>query len=127
MKATIAVVDDEQYIVEILTRFLVRSGYEVLAAASSEEAMGWVIENKPFDLMVLDLRMPRITGYDILARIRQLKRAFPVVIFTGSFGVEAELERLAAVDLKEEGVLYKPIDLNKLLEVIKRKLPAGSP
>lgn len=127
MKATIAVVDDEQYIVEILTRFLVRSGYEVLAAASPEEAMGWVVDNKPFDLMILDLRMPRITGYDILARIRQLKRVFPVVIFTGSFGAEGELQRLAAADLREEDVLYKPIDLNKLLEVIKQKLPAKSP
>jgi DNA-binding NtrC family response regulator len=78
----ILIVDDEAPIREVLSTFLEDIGYEAHALADGESAINWLREEKP-DLILLDVRMPGMSGLDVLKNARQLYPEMPVIMISG--------------------------------------------
>ncbi len=85
--ARILVVDDEAPIRVTLERLLQRRGYAVMVARSGEEALP-LIEQHTFDLLLLDLKLPGISGLDVARRARALQPAVAVLLLTGHAALE---------------------------------------
>ncbi len=118
MSRTILVVDDEKHIREGLVAALQMDGYEGLQASTGDEA--WNIINKtPVDLVITDLRMPGMSGSELLKRIYSTYPTIPVVVLTGHGTIEDAVEAMqnGAVDF-----LTKPVNLDHLSVLIKKSL-----
>jgi DNA-binding NtrC family response regulator len=116
------VVDDEKQIVEIFAAFLAKMGFEVIQAFGGEEAIGLLKSGVTIDLMILDMKMPKVTGLDVLKVKNSLKDARPVIILTGSVGQEKIYHELKEFGFVREDIVYKPVDLFFLLGEVKKKL-----
>lgn len=90
---TILVADDDSDVLALVARRLQRSGYRVLTAVDGEEALRLAQENVP-DLAVLDVMMPKLTGYDVTQRLRQdpATERIPVILLTARVQ-EADVNR----------------------------------
>lgn len=97
--ALILVVDDEGAIRYSVTKTLERVGYQVMTASSGEEALD-IMAQHDFDVVVTDIRMPGISGVDLLARIKEQSPDAIVILMTGyaSLGTAVESLRLGAHD-----------------------------
>jgi CheY-like chemotaxis protein len=86
---TILIVDDEQLMRDVLRRVLAKQDHLVLAAASGEEALELCVENKP-DLVLMDIIMPGMDGYEATARLKRLPglSEVPVVFLSGKAPAE---------------------------------------
>jgi putative two-component system response regulator len=82
-KPVILVVDDEPQNIELLEAYLAPQGYEIVKAANGEEALGKISDNQ-IDLILLDMIMPRMSGLEVLEKLRADKktRLIPVVMVT---------------------------------------------
>src|SRR5947209_20133222 len=89
--ANILVVDDETPIRTTMADILRRRGYEVVTAASGEEALG-LIHQRPFDLLLLDLRLPGLSGLDVAQRAHEIQPDAAVIILTGHGSLESAVE-----------------------------------
>ncbi|MFC1480336.1 response regulator [Candidatus Omnitrophota bacterium] len=118
-KISILVVDDEPRIVEILNRFLCLRGYEVKKAYNGHEGLNILKKSKQIDLVILDEKMPGMSGEVFFEEIKKHGMDIPVVLLTGSIGVE-QLARQKRKLFKH--ILYKPVRLSKLVELINRIL-----
>ena len=119
----ILVVDDEEKIRDILVKFMEKAGFEVMQAPGGREAIETLRQdNNSIDLMVVDMKMPKVTGADVLREKSRLGKSFPAILLTGSVDAEKYLMGLKEVGLTEEDICYKPVDLFVLLEMIKKRL-----
>lgn len=118
----ILVVDDEERIADITEKFLKMNGFDVVKAISGEEAIRLLSTDAQFDLMVLDMKMPKVNGMDVMQKKAELGKKFPVLLLTGSIDAEKYIEVLKDKGFTAENILYKPIDLSLLLEKVKEKL-----
>ncbi len=91
--AYILVVDDEGAIRYSISKTLQRIGYQVHTAASGEEALE-MMERQPYDVVLTDIRMPGLTGVDLLARIKQQAPDAVVILLTGYASLETAIESL---------------------------------
>jgi DNA-binding response OmpR family regulator len=87
--ARILVVDDEAPIRMTLERLLRRRGYEVTVAGSGEEALE-ALDRQPFELLLLDLKLPGISGLDVARHARTLQPAAAILLLTGHAALEDE-------------------------------------
>jgi CheY-like chemotaxis protein len=106
-RGQVLVVDDEPEVVELLAESLAGWGYEVLTAASIEEAQAVLTTTFP-QAMLLDLRMPGTSGIDGLNTLRVQRPTVPIIVVTGIPEAEAG-HPVAAFD-----VVMKPFDLEDL-------------
>ena len=114
----ILVVDDEESQRVVLAGFLRKRGFEVLQAASVEQAVA-TVSSRTIDLVLTDLRMPGATGLDLLERIRKINPEIPLIVMT-AFGTVA-----SAVEAMKGGAadfLTKPINLDELEVLVGRTL-----
>lgn len=111
---TILVVDDEEYIREILTESLEAKGYSVETAANGQEGLE-CIKAKRYRLLLLDLRMPSRDGLSLLTQIQDRINDMPVIILTGLAGPE-EVEQ--AMKLGAKRCVSKPFEIETLLSDI---------
>lgn len=118
----ILVVDDEPRIAKVLEDFMVKSGFEVAQALGGEEAIKILNSEAKTDLMVLDMKMPKVTGTDVIMEMERIKRKIPTIILTGSVDAEKYLIDLIKFEYTEKDILYKPVDLFLLLDMVKKKL-----
>ena len=116
-KAHILVVDDEQYVRELLKRTLEQEGYAVTLAADGSSALVRLREQTP-DLVLLDIRMPDLTGYQVLERIRE-QFDVPVIMLTGVLEPTAVEQ---SVGLGADDYIRKPFNTRVLLARIEAKL-----
>ena len=123
MKGKILVVDDEREILKILEEFLIRQGFEVITASDGEKAMGVICSNFKVDVMILDLKMPKLNGFEVLEELSRIKYKIPVIILKGSVGEGEDSQRLLELGYSDNDFLDKPIDLYLLLDKIKTRLP----
>ena len=119
----ILTVDDEPHILDILKIFLSKSGFEVMPALGGEKAIEALRSGVKFDLVLLDMKMPRVKGVDVLRAMKKMNKKIPVVILSGSIDV---MEK-HGLEFKELGYPYidfliKPVDLNELLNKVKKTL-----
>jgi DNA-binding response OmpR family regulator len=91
--AKILVVDDELPNRMTMSDILRRRGYEVLTAESGEEALA-LIHQQPFDLLLLDLKMPGLSGIDVAKRTRELQFDTAMIILTGHGSLESAIDGL---------------------------------
>lgn len=120
--AKILIVDDEERIAGIIEKFLKINGFEVVKAIGGEEALRTLLTDMQFDLMLLDMKMPKVNGLGVMRKKTELGKSFPVLLLTGSIDTEKYIEVLKDEGVKAEDILYKPIDLSVLLEKVKQKL-----
>jgi len=118
--ARILVADDEPAIVELLRTVLSLWSYAVEICADGESALARAGEDR-FALLLLDCQMPRLTGLEVLRRLRAADRPIPAVLMSGHFSdaVTEECRRLTGVQL-----LPKPFTLAALREAVHRALDA---
>jgi CheY-like chemotaxis protein len=75
--------EDEPLAAEVIEEGLVEAGFEVLAANDGQEAVDLAANGAGFDLLLTDLRMPRLDGMELIARLRAQRPDLPVVVMTG--------------------------------------------
>jgi len=115
----ILIADDEKVVRNIFTRFLTYQGFNVFEAQDGAEALE-KINNDNFDLIIMDLKMPKVNGYDILEAMKANKKEVPVIILTGSVD-DSELEGLKKFGYTDKDILCKPVDLYELLIAVRNK------
>ena len=114
----ILVVDDEDALRTVLSSELQSEGYSVVSASDGDEAIS-VLQQKSFDLVLLDIKMPRVDGFEVL---RFLKERYPktkVIMLTGFADLKNAIE---SKKLGAEDFVSKPYDLVDLLTTIERVL-----
>ena len=117
-KVQILLVDDEQQMLSAMEAVLARSGFSVLKSSNGEEALE-VIERAKVDLVISDMRMPVMTGSDLLAKIHENHPRIPVVMIT-AYGTIAQ-----AVEAMKNGAfdfVTKPFSAEDLESVVTRAL-----
>ncbi len=117
-KNRILVVDDEEALRTVLSTELSSEGYEVSTAADGNEAIELVKDNN-YDLVLLDIKMPSVDGFEVLKYIKGGKPDIKVIMLTGFADLKNAIEskRLGAEDF-----VSKPYDLVDLLTTIERVL-----
>lgn len=119
MSSKILLVDDERDIVEFLEYNLIREGFEVITAYDGIEALQ-KLNNNP-DLIILDIMMPKIDGYEVCRRIRENKAYADVpVIFLTARGGEAD--EIRGLELGASDFIKKPISPQKLIARVNSNL-----
>nr|MBN2276255.1 sigma-54-dependent Fis family transcriptional regulator [candidate division Zixibacteria bacterium] len=116
MKINVLAVDDDKLANEFFTETLKRAGYEVTSAFSAEEALQ-EIENKPFDIVVSDIRMKNMDGIELLQKARQLQPEMVVILVTAYGTVE---NAVRAMKLGAYDFLLKPVSPDALEIVVER-------
>ncbi|MGH7380270.1 MAG: response regulator, partial [Candidatus Methylomirabilales bacterium] len=96
--------------VELLVEFLSSKGYEILTATSGEEALRRVKEDRPH-LVLLDIRMPKMNGLEVLKRIREIDPEMGIIMVTA---VNEEDVGRQALELGAFDYIVKPLDLKYL-------------
>jgi len=108
--STVLIVDDEQTLARSAKAFLADHGYEAEVATSGEKAME-LLENLQPDVVFADIRLPGMSGLDLLKRIRQFDPVIPVIMLTAYGSIEGAVE---AVKLGAFDYVKKPVDLEEL-------------
>jgi DNA-binding response OmpR family regulator len=118
----VLIVEDERRLAENIARSLRESaGYAVDVALDGEEGL-FMAESNPYDLLVLDLMLPRLDGLQLLARIRQAGQDTPVLVLTARDEKESVVELLNA---GADDYVTKPFDLGELLARSKALIRRG--
>ena len=110
----IAVLDDEPEMRKALGRLLLTHGFRVGAHATGEELLGSLSSGLP-DCVVLDLHMPGVNGFDVLAQFASRWPHVPIVVITAFDRNAGAVKR--AMDAGANEIVFKPIDLKKLQDV----------
>jgi DNA-binding response OmpR family regulator/cellulose synthase/poly-beta-1,6-N-acetylglucosamine synthase-like glycosyltransferase len=120
MEASVLVVDDEGMIRKVVGRELTAAGCDVVYAANGEEALTKLKEALP-DLVVSDVNMPRMDGFELLKRIRAqaATKALPVILLTGRGDTE---DVVAGMGLGADDYLIKPFALPELMARVRAKI-----
>lgn len=116
MAQHILVVDDEPGIRDVASMVLIDAGFPVTTASNGSEALASIARERP-GLLLLDLNMPVMTGWEVLARLREAQAGIPVVFMTAGNGAKAEAERCHA-----DGYMSKPFELDELSAIAARFL-----
>jgi DNA-binding NtrC family response regulator len=117
-KSRILVVDDEEALRTVLGSELSGEGYEVDTASDGDEAIS-MVQNKKFDLLLLDIRMPKLDGFEVLKFVKKNFPAIKVIMLTGFADLKNAIE---SKKLGAEDFVSKPYDLVDLLTTIERVL-----
>ena len=117
-KETILFVDDEESILNVVTEFFKRKGYQILTASNGAEAMK-IIENEKVDCCFTDINMPVMNGLDLAENIRLQDNTMPVIVMTGYPSLENTIQTIknGVVDF-----LIKPVNLNQMELCMRRVL-----
>ena len=115
-KPIILVVDDEPQNIELLEAYLVPQGYEIVKAANGEEALEKLFSNQ-IDVMLLDVMMPGMDGFEVIRRVRQDNkyrnhRRLPIILVTALRETE---DRIKGIEAGCDDFLSKPVDKMELL------------
>ncbi|MBL8191681.1 MAG: sigma-54-dependent Fis family transcriptional regulator [Acidobacteria bacterium] len=125
MKARILIAEDEADLRDLLQDDLEANGYETTVAIDGRSALAHLErQQEVIDLLLTDIRMPGITGDQLLARMRQLRPESPVVVMTAFGSVEHAVEMVKAGAFQ---YLTKPFQTDELLRVVEKALAESVP
>ena len=108
------VVDDDRAILTLIGTIALAEGFDVATTTNGEDAMKQ-LRQRPAELVLLDLRMPGVTGLDVLRSIRDVSPKCKVVLMTGFATIDSAVE---AVKLGALDYLTKPFDLQRLRQLL---------
>ena len=114
----ILLVDDEQPIQTLLSFPLQRDGYEVVAAADGREALARFSE-QVFDLVVLDLMLPRMDGLEVCRRLRAKGQTVPIIMLTAK---SDEIDKVLGLELGADDYITKPFSMREFRSRVKAAL-----
>lgn len=117
----ILVVDDDHHITELLRRTLAHAGYTVAVATSGAEALQAVVDRPP-DLIVLDVMIPGLDGFEVCRRLREGGTTAPILMLTAR---DAVADRVTGLRGGADDYLAKPFALDELLARIEALLRRG--
>ena len=119
-KPVILVVDDQPQDIELLEAYLVPMGYEIVKAANGEEALGKLSSNQ-IDLILLDVTMPGMDGFEVTRRVRgdDKKRLLPIILVTA---LRESEDRVKGIEAGCDDFISKPVDKMELFARIRSLL-----
>lgn len=112
---TILIVEDDDVSFMLLNEFLIDTKAEILHASNGKEAIELYQNNRKIDLILMDIQIPVIDGYEALKKIKELNPDIPIVAQTAFGDVSEESEKR---NLKFDGYIPKPIIIEDLFDVI---------
>ena len=118
MGKTILIVDDEKNIVDILSFNLKKEGFDIVAAYDGRAALAQYSECRP-DLILLDVMLPLLDGFDVCRRIREGDRKTPIIMLTAR---EEETDKVLGLDLGADDYITKPFSLRELQARVKANI-----
>jgi EAL domain-containing protein (putative c-di-GMP-specific phosphodiesterase class I) len=118
---SLLIVDDDPSVLKMTRKRLERRGYRVVACGSGEAALA-ALQDETFDAMISDVRMPTMTGMELLRAVRERDLDLPVVLITGDPGVESAS---AAVEYGAFQYLTKPVAAGQLEHAAERAVGMG--
>ena len=114
----ILVVDDEKPISDILKFNLTKTGYEVLCAYDGEEGLKLALEEN-VDLILLDVMLPKLEGFEVLKMVREKKKNVPILMLTAR---EEEVDKILGLEWGADDYITKPFSMRELLARVKANL-----
>src|ERR1044072_219385 len=120
--ATIALVDDDKNILASVTMLLEQEGYHVRSYTDGASALP-ALSATPPDLAILDIKMPRMDGMELLRRLRQ-SAEMPVIFLTSK---DEEIDELMGLNAGADDYIRKPLSQRLLLERVRAILPRADP
>jgi DNA-binding response OmpR family regulator len=123
MRKRILVVEDDAAILRGLTDSLRDEGYDVLAARTGDEGLRRIREDVP-DLVLLDVMLPGLSGFDVCRRARRDHPGIPILMLTAR---GEEMDRVMGLDLGADDYVTKPFSLPELLARVRAALRRASP
>ena len=122
MAASILIVDDDQSIRDLLRLHLSSAGYEVHVAEDAIAA-GYMVLRSPPDLIITDINMPHMDGFEFIAAVRSDKSLpmIPVIVLTTIEDGDLRGKELGAV-----GYVTKPVRADRLLSLVAQHVPGGA-
>lgn len=118
MSKRILIVEDEKNIVDILSFNLAKDGYETLEAYDGEAGLQLALEQNP-DLILLDLMLPKMDGFDVCRSLRKENRSTPVIMLTAR---EEETDKVLGLELGADDYITKPFSMRELLARVKANI-----
>ena len=115
MRGRILLVDDDPGIVDVVSYSLEREGYEVEIAGDGSEAIA-ATTRRPFDLLILDLMLPQVSGEDVCRQVRAAGNTVLILMLTAK---DAELDKVLGLELGADDYLTKPFSTAELLSRIR--------
>ncbi len=117
-KHTILIVEDEPSLIFTLRDTLENEGYQTLVAENGKDALNIVEENRP-DLMILDVMLPGMSGFDVCRKIREKQLLFPIIILTAR---DQEIDKVTGLNIGADDYITKPFGVKELLARIQARL-----
>ena len=111
LEETVLLVDDDAALLEVMSIVLSSEGYRVVTAADGAEALKEVGREAGLDLVVLDVMLPRISGFEVLKKIRESSDV-PVVMLTAK---GQSVDKVVGLELGADDYITKPFDTKELL------------
>ena len=108
---TVLIVEDEKNIVDILRFNLQREGYQTLEAYDGEVGLNKARSEKP-DLILLDVMLPRMNGFEVCRALRQAGDNVPVIILTAR---EEETDKVLGLEIGADDYITKPFSMRELI------------
>ena len=118
MNKRILIVEDEKNIVDILSFNLSKEGYETLEAYDGEAGLQLALEQNP-DLILLDLMLPKMNGFDVCRSLRRENRSTPVIMLTAR---EEETDKVLGLELGADDYITKPFSMRELIARVKANI-----
>ena len=118
MGKTVLIVEDEQNIVDILAFNLSREGYDTMEAYDGVTGLQLALEHNP-DLILLDLMLPGMNGFEVCRRIRETGSTIPVLMLTAR---EEEADKVMGLELGADDYITKPFSMRELLARVKTNI-----
>lgn len=114
----IIIVEDEPSLVFTLEDTLENEGYNVFVAETGDTAIDIVKDEKP-DLMILDLMLPGMSGFDVCKKVRSMNYTFPIIILTAR---DQEIDKVTGLNIGADDYMTKPFGVKELLARIQARL-----
>ncbi|HMB98276.1 MAG TPA: response regulator transcription factor [Balneolaceae bacterium] len=121
-KKKILIVEDEPSLVFTLRDTLESEGYDVTVAEEGTGAVELTKKTDP-DLMILDIMLPGISGYEICKKLREMKYSFPIIMLTAK---DQEIDKVAGLNIGADDYITKPFGVKELLARIQARLRRAS-
>ena len=122
-KKRVLIVEDEKNIVDIIRFNLLREGYDTLEAYDGEEGLALARAEKP-DLILLDVMMPKMMGFDVCRALRGEGDNVPIIILTAR---EEEEDKVLGLEIGADDYITKPFSMRELIARVKAPPPAAHP
>jgi len=118
MDKTVLIVDDEKNIVDILSFNLKKEGFEIFSAYDGEAALAQYAQKRP-DLILLDVMLPLLDGFEVCRRIRASDKITPIIMLTAR---EEETDKVLGLDLGADDYITKPFSIRELQARVKANI-----